>query len=118
MRRRTIKVPTRTGSLTLGDARATALAVGSVRGTRKRKPNAAFMKAMTPSGPLAAVVGRSAMSRSEVTKKIWGYIQQNGLLDKKTGRMVNADRKLRPVFGGRAHIETADVPKLVNRHLK
>ena len=62
---------------------------------KKRKPNAAFMKAMTPSGPLAAVVGSSAMPRTEVTKKIWGYIKRNGLQDKKNRRMINADDKLK-----------------------
>jgi chromatin remodeling complex protein RSC6 len=65
---------------------------------KKRKPNAAFMKAMTPSGPLAAVVGSSAMPRTEVTKKIWGYIKRNGLQDKKNRRMINADDKLKAVF--------------------
>mgnify|MGYP002479463053 CR=1 FL=1 len=58
---------------------------------KKRKPNAAFMKAMTPSATLAAVVGSSAMPRTEVTKKIWGYIKRNGLQDKKNRRMINAD---------------------------
>jgi len=67
---------------------------------------------------LAAVVGASAMPRTEVTKKIWGYIKRNGLMDKKTGSFVNADSKLRPVFGGKSHIKTADVPKLVSKHLK
>jgi len=76
------------------------------------------MKAMTPSGPLVAVVGSSAMPRSEVTKKIWAYIKRNRLVDNRTGRLVSADSKLRPVFGGRRHIQAGEVPKLVNRHLK
>jgi len=76
------------------------------------------MATMKPSGALAAVIGSNAMPRSEVTKKIWGYIRRNRLVDDRTGRTVSADRKLRPVFGGRTQIRAADVPKLVNRHLK
>jgi chromatin remodeling complex protein RSC6 len=85
---------------------------------KKRKPNAAFMKAMTPSGPLAAVVGSSAIPRTEVTKKIWGYIKRNGLQDKKNKRMINADEKLKPVFGGKGQVSMFEMTKLVSRHLK
>jgi chromatin remodeling complex protein RSC6 len=73
---------------------------------------------MKPSAPLAAIVGSSAMPRSEVTRKMWSYIKRHGLVDKKTGRKVSADSKLRPVFGGRTRIRAGEVPKLVNRHLK
>ena len=85
---------------------------------KKRTPNAAFMKAMTPSGPLAAVVGSSAMPRTEVTKKIWGYIKRNGLQDKKNRRMINADDKLKAVFGGKSQVSMFEMTKLVSRHLK
>jgi upstream activation factor subunit UAF30 len=85
---------------------------------KKRKPNAAFMKAMTPSGPLASVVGSSAMPRTEVTKKIWGYIKRNGLQDKKNRRMINADDKLKAVFGGKGQVSMFEMTKLVSRHLK
>jgi len=85
---------------------------------KKRKPNAAFMKAMTPSAMLAAVVGSSAIPRTEVTKKIWGYIKRNGLQDKKNRRMINADEKLRPVFGGKGQVSMFEMTKLVNKHLK
>jgi chromatin remodeling complex protein RSC6 len=85
---------------------------------KKRKPNAAFMKAMTPSGPLAAVVGSSAMPRTEVTKKIWGYIKRNGLQDKKNRRMINADDKLKAVFGGKGQVSMFEMTKLVSKHLK
>src|SRR3989440_12990494 len=88
-------------------------------GGKKRKPNAAFMKPMTPTGPLAAVVGSSSMPRTEVTKKIWAYIKRNGLLDKKTsGRIVHADEKLRPVFGGKSDVSLFEMTKLVSKHLK
>jgi upstream activation factor subunit UAF30 len=85
---------------------------------KKRKPNAAFMKAMTPSGPLAAVIGSSAMPRTEVTKKIWGYIKRNGLQDKKNRRMINADGALMAVFGGKKQVSMFEMTKLVSRHVK
>ncbi len=84
----------------------------------KRKPNAAFMKPMTPTGPLAAVVGSSGMPRTEVTKKIWAYIKRNGLQDKKNKRMINADDKLKPVFSGKSQVSMFEMTKLVSKHLK
>jgi len=84
----------------------------------KRKPNAAFMKPMTPTGPLAAVVGSGNMPRTEVTKKIWAYIKRNGLQDKKNKRMINSDDKLKPVFGGKGQVSMFEMTKLVSRHLK
>jgi len=84
---------------------------------KKRKPNAAFMKPMTPSATLAAVIGSSAMPRTEVTKKIWGYIKRNGLQDKKNKRMINADDKLKAVFGGKSQVSMFEMTKLVNQHL-
>jgi chromatin remodeling complex protein RSC6 len=84
----------------------------------KRKPNAAFMKPMNPDATLSAVVGGSAMPRTEVTKKIWAYIKRNGLQDKKNRRMINADDKLKPVFGGKSQVSMFEMTKLVNKHLK
>jgi chromatin remodeling complex protein RSC6 len=86
--------------------------------SKKRKPNAAFMKAMTPSATLAAVIGSSAMPRTEVTKKIWSYIKRNGLQDKKNKRMINADEKLKPVFGNKSQVSMFEMTKLVSKHLK
>ena len=85
---------------------------------KKRKPNPAFMKPMTPSATLGAVIGSGAMPRTEVTKKIWGYIKRNGLQDKKNKRMINADEKLKPVFGGKGQVSMFEMTKLVNKHLK
>ena len=84
----------------------------------KRKPNAAFMKAMQPDAALGAVVGSSPMPRTEVTKKIWGYIKRNGLQDAKNRRMINADDKLNGVFGGKKQVSMFEMTKLVNKHLK
>ena len=85
---------------------------------KKRKPNAAFMKPMTPTGPLAAVVGSGGMPRTEVTKKIWAYIKKNSLQDSKNRRNINADDKLKEVFGGKKQVSMFEMTKLVNKHLK
>jgi chromatin remodeling complex protein RSC6 len=84
----------------------------------KRKPNAAFMKPMNPSATLAAVVGGSPMPRTEVTSKLWGYIKRNNLQDKTNRRMINADDKLREVFGGKRQVSMFEMTKLVSKHLK
>ena len=83
-----------------------------------RKPNAAFMKPLTPSAELAAVIGSEAVPRTEVTKKIWSYIKRNGLQDKKNKRMINADEKLKPVFGNKSQVSMFEMTKLVSKHLK
>ena len=84
----------------------------------KRKPNAAFMKAMTPSAVLAAVVGSMPIPRTEVTKKIWDYIKKNKLQDSINRRLINADEKLRQVFGGKRQVSMLEMTKLVSNHLK
>ena len=84
---------------------------------KKRKPNAAFMKPMQPSAALGAVVGNSAMPRTEVTKKLWQYIKRNGLQDSKERRMINADDKMRAVLG-KSRVSMFEMTKLVNKHLK
>jgi upstream activation factor subunit UAF30 len=84
----------------------------------KRKPNAAFMKAMTPSPVLAAVVGSMPLPRTEVTKKIWDYIKKNKLQDTINRRLINADEKLRQVFGGKKQVSMFEMTKLVSNHLK
>jgi upstream activation factor subunit UAF30 len=84
----------------------------------KRKPNAAFMKAMMPSATLAAVVGSMPLPRTEVTKKIWDYIKKNKLQDSINRRLINADEKLRQVFGGKKQVSMFEMTKLVSNHLK
>jgi chromatin remodeling complex protein RSC6 len=84
----------------------------------KRKPNAAFMKAMTPTSTLAAVVGSIPLPRTEVTKKIWDYIKKNKLQDAVNKRLINADDKLRAVFGGKSKVSMFEMTKLVSNHLK
>jgi len=83
-----------------------------------RKPNAAFMKPVQPDATLAAVVGSKPIPRTEVTKKLWGYIKKNGLQDKKNRRNINADAALKAVFGGKATVNMFEMTKLVSKHLK
>ena len=83
-----------------------------------RKPNAAFMAPKTPTGPLAAIIGDKPMPRTEITKQIWAYIKNKGLQDNKNRRMINADDKLGPVFGGKKQVSMFEMTKLVNNHVK
>lgn len=82
-----------------------------------RRPNAAFMAPVTPSATLAEVVGSKPLPRTELTKKLWAYIKKNGLQDQKNRRMINADDKLRPIFG-KAQVSMFDMTKLVNKQVK
>lgn len=85
--------------------------------TKKRKPNAAFMKPLQPSSTLAEIVGSKALPRTEVTKKLWAYIKRNGCQDKKNRRMINTDAKLKAVFG-KSSVNMFEMAKLVGKHLK
>jgi chromatin remodeling complex protein RSC6 len=84
----------------------------------KRKPNAAFMKPVTPSAALAEIVGAKPIPRTEVTKKLWAYIKKNGLQDKKNKRMINSDDALKAVFAGKKSVNMFEMTKLVSKHLK
>lgn len=83
-----------------------------------RKPNAAFMKPMTPSSALSEVVGTKPIPRTEVTKKLWAYIKKNKLQDAKNRRNIKADENLKAVFGGKSVVNMFEMTKLVNKHLK
>ena len=82
-----------------------------------RKPNAAFMKALTPSPALGSVIGSKALPRTEAVKKIWDYIRSKKLQDAKNKRMINADDKLKAVFGGKSQVSMFDMAKHLSRHL-
>jgi chromatin remodeling complex protein RSC6 len=84
----------------------------------KRTPNAAFMRPMQPDAALAAVVGNNPIPRTEITKKLWAYIKKNNLQDAKQRRNINADDKLKPVFGGKGQVSMFEMTKLVNKHIK
>jgi len=84
---------------------------------KKRTPNAAFMKAMTPSAALAAVIGATPVPRTEVVSKMWTYIKKHGLQDKVNKRNINADDKLKQVFG-KAQVTMFELAGLIGKHLK
>ena len=83
----------------------------------KRTPSAAFMKPMTPSAALAAIVGAKALPRTEITRKVWEYIKKNSLQDKVDKRMINADAKLMEVLG-KAQVSMFEMTKIISSHLK
>jgi chromatin remodeling complex protein RSC6 len=85
--------------------------------TATRKPNAAFMAPMTPNATLACIVGEKAIPRTEITKKIWAYIKKNGLQDAKNRRQINADEKLKVLFGGKKSVTMFELTKHVNNNL-
>ena len=94
-----------------------AAAPKAKKAATKRKPNAAFMKPLTPSAILSAVVGATPIPRTEVVKKLWAYIKKNNLQDSKNRRNINADDKLKPIFG-KNQVSMFEMTKLVSKHLK
>ncbi|MCU0940240.1 MAG: SWIB/MDM2 domain-containing protein [Burkholderiaceae bacterium] len=92
-------------------------AVKAAKPKVKRKPNAAFMAPKQPHGPLAAIIGDKAMPRTEITKKIWDYIKKNKLQDAVNRRMINADDKLKALFG-KAQASMFELTKMVNKYVK
>ncbi|HPM32051.1 MAG TPA: SWIB/MDM2 domain-containing protein [Chryseolinea sp.] len=84
----------------------------------KRKPNAAFMAPLTLSAELSEVVGSKPLPRTEVIKKMWDYIKKNNLQDKKNRRLINADAKLKVVFGGKGQVSMFDLAGIINKHVK
>lgn len=111
------KAPARGASAKKGATKTRGAAKkGAAKKATKRAPNPAFMKPMTPSPTLAAVIGNNPMPRTEVTKRLWAYIKKNNLQDPKERRMINADDKLRPLFG-KSKISMFDMTKVVNQNL-
>ena len=86
--------------------------------TKKRKPNAAFMKPVQPDTILSAVVGSKPIPRTELTKKLWAYIKKNKLQDTKKKTNINADDNLKAVFGGKKTVTMFEMTKLVSKHVK
>ncbi len=98
--------------------RTTKKATAKKKTKAKRKPNPAFMRPWSPSEALAAVVGAKPLPRTEVTKKIWAYIKKNKLQDAINRRMINADEKLKKIFGGKKKVSMFEMTKLISKHLK
>ena len=97
-------------------AKKAAVAKKASAPAKKRTPNAAFMKAMTPSAALAAIIGSKPVPRTEVTKKVWEYIKANNLQDAAKRTMINADAKLKEIFK-KAQVSMFEMTKLINSHL-
>ena len=97
--------------------KAAAPAKKAAAPAKKRTPNPAFMKALTPSAALAAVIGSTPLPRTEVTRKLWEYIKKNNLQDAAKRTMINADAKLKEVFK-KAQVSMFEMTKLVGGHLK
>ena len=76
------------------------------------------MRPLQPDGALGAVVGNKPLPRTQVVKKLWAYIKRNGLQDTQNRRMINADAKLKPIFGGKKQVSMFEMTKLVSRHMK
>ncbi len=89
---------------------------GTSGGTRQARGGLA--KPVRPSNELSQVVGQGEMTRAEVTKKVWDYVKKNNLQDQQNKRMINADDKLRRVFGGKNQVSMFEMTKLVNQHLQ
>jgi chromatin remodeling complex protein RSC6 len=85
---------------------------------KSAKPRGGIAMTVTPSSVLAAIVGQAQLTRAELTKKIWAYIKRNGLQDTKNRRNINADDKLKAVFGGKGTVNMFEMTKLVNKHVK
>ena len=85
---------------------------------KSAKPRGGIAMEVTPSASLGAIVGPAALTRAELTKKVWAYIKKNGLQDSKNRRMINADDKLKAVFGGKGQVNMFEMTKLVNKHVK
>ena len=98
-------------------AKKAAAAKTAAAPAKKRTPNAAFMKALTPSAALAAIVGAAPLPRTDVTKKVWEYIKKHKLQDELQKRVIVADAKLKEIFG-KAKADMFEMTKLINSHLK
>jgi chromatin remodeling complex protein RSC6 len=104
-----------------GAAKKTASRKGAAKKTARksaRRPNAAFMKPLTPSPALAEVVGSKPLPRTEATSRLWDYIKKNDLQDEKNRRMIKADPALKAVFGGKSQVNMFEMTKLVSKHLR
>ena len=91
---------------------------GAKKAATKRAPNPAFMRPMQPDEQLGAVIGTNPMPRTEITKRLWDYIKRNNLQDAQQRRNINADDKLRPLFGGKRQVTMFDLTKIVNQHIR
>jgi len=105
------------GKTNMATAKKAPAADKAAAPAKKRTPNAAFMKALTPSAALAAVVGSDPLPRTEIISKLWVYIKANNLQDAANKRMINADAKLKEVFG-KPQVSMFEMAGLIGKHVK
>ena len=110
-------VPAKKAATTAAPVKKAVAKKAPAKKTASRTPNPSFMKAMTPSPALAAVIGAMAVPRTEVTSKLWDYIKKNKLQDPEAKRFINADDKLKEVFG-KPRVDMFEMTRLVQGHLK
>jgi chromatin remodeling complex protein RSC6 len=101
-----------------GAAKKATAKQASKKAAAKQPANQGLMKAVQPSAALAAIVGTKPLPRTEITKKLWDYIKAHELQDAQNKRMINADTKLLPLFGGQEQVSMLELPKLVSRHVQ
>jgi upstream activation factor subunit UAF30 len=101
-----------------GATRKTAAKQTGKTAAAKQPTTQGLMKAVQPSAELATIVGNQPLPRTEITKRIWDYIKAHGLQDAQNKRMINADTKLLPLFGGQEQVSMLELPKLVSRHVQ
>lgn len=111
------KAPAKSAAVKAAAPAKTAAADSAAAPAKKRTPNAAFMKALTPSPALAAVVGAAPLPRTEVISKLWVYIKEHNLQDPANKRMINADAKLKEVFG-KPQVSMFEMAGLIGKHVK
>jgi chromatin remodeling complex protein RSC6 len=92
--------------------------LGYKRKISKRKPNPVLLGTVQPDDKLAVIVGSQALTREELTIKLWGYIKKHGCWDKKKRAMINADDLLTPIFNGESQVSMVQMAKLVSMHLR
>jgi upstream activation factor subunit UAF30 len=100
-----------------GATKKTAAKQASKTAATNQSTSKGLMKAVQPSAELAAIVGNEPLPRTEITKRIWDYIKSHGLQDAQNKRLINADTKLLPLFGGQEQISMLELPKLVSHHV-
>ena len=129
---RTSKFPPRKGAAPRPAARATAVAAKKAAPAKKavpakrapaakkapaaKTPRKAPTGGLRPSPELAAVIGSEPVARTQVIKKLWDYIKAQGLQDAANKRAINADAKLRPVFG-KDQVTMFELAGIVGKHL-
>lgn len=116
-KKKATKKATKKAKVTKKATKKAATKKAATKKAGKRKPNPAFMRPLQPSSVLAAVVGSTPIPRTEVVKKLWAYIRRNGLQDSQNRRNINADDKLKPIFG-KSTVSMFEMTKLVSKHLK